>query len=213
MAKTVNDMDARQLNQVSNDADDTFTDAGASAVRPIEYLFGSADVAPAPTVAVERDIRYERGSTVYAIDGPVGTLQQMVIDEDVAEVKALVIRMAAKNESVLMPPELVDKCVGKTLLLNVTKEQFAKGASRSPRFDHKMFTAADAKMVAAVIPLAFRGNKQRSVVSISRDAMQTSEVLEPSPLPQAAPAGRFSWKRFNRLSWRRARPELNLGTP
>ena len=192
-------MDARQPNLETMIEQEAFSGAIPPPVRPIEYLFGSADVVPSATPdSVRPDISYERGSTVYALDGPVGTLRQVVIDEDVAELKALVIRMTAKNESVLMPPELIDKCVGNTLLLNVTKEQFLMGASRSPRFDSRMFTGADAKTVAAVIPLAFRGNKQRSLVSISGDVAQTSEVLEPSSMPQLTPARR-SWKtRFGR---------------
>ena len=204
MYKLTSDMDARQPNPSSVDEGVVVSIVNAPGVRPIEYLFGSANDVPEVTEVTldspESDIRYVRGSIVYALDGPVGTLRQVVIDEDVAEVRALVIRMAAKDESVLMPPELVDKCVGKTLLLNVTKEQFAKGASRSPRFDAQMFTRANAKTVSAVIPLAFRGNKQRSLVSISPTAVQTSEVLEPAALPQTSPTSRRGWQRFGRSS-------------
>jgi len=199
MYELASDMDAGQPNPSSVDEDVVVPIVNAPSARPIEYLFGSANDVPELTLdSPEPDIRYVRGSIVYALDGPVGTLRQVVIDEDVAEVRALVIRMAAKDESVLMPPELVDKCVGKTLLLNVTKEQFAKGASRSPRFDAQMFTRANAKTVSAVIPLAFRGNKQRSLVSISPTAVQTSEVLEPAPLPQTSPTSRRWWQRFGR---------------
>src|SRR5215210_3759289 len=142
-------------------------DIVSEAPAPVEQLYGELDPPPAAHADSPRpDIRYERDSTVYALDGPVGTLKQVVIDEDVAEVKALVVRMTAKNESVLVPPDLVDKSVGTALLLNVTKEQFMLGASRSPRFEARMFTGADTKTVAKVIPLAFRGNKQRSLVSI-----------------------------------------------
>jgi hypothetical protein len=121
-----------------------------------------------------------------------------VIDEDVAEVKALVVRMTTKNESVLMPPDLVDKSVGTALLLNVTKDQFLLGASRSPRFEARMFTGADVKTVVKVIPVAFRGNKQRSLVSVAGDVVQTSEVLEPSGLRQSTSPRRSWWKRFGR---------------
>jgi hypothetical protein len=106
--------------------------------------------------------------------------------------------MAAKNESVLMPPDLVHKSVGTALLLNVTKDQFLLGASRSPRFEARMFTGADAKTVAKVIPLAFRGNKQRSMVSIAGDVVQTSEFLEPSGPRQPESTRRSWWKRFSR---------------
>ncbi len=172
-------------------------DAIPATLAPVEHLFGAPDAVPVVEPDSPRhDIHYERGSTVYALDGPVGTLRQIVIDEDVAEVKALVVRMAAKNESVLMPPDLVDKSVGTALLLNVTKDQFLLGASRSPRFEARMFTGADAKTVAKVIPLAFRGNKQRSVVSIAGDVVQTSEFLEPSGPSHPTPARRSWWKRF-----------------
>jgi hypothetical protein len=169
------------------------------AAASVEELVGELDPSPAAHADSPRpDIRYERGSTVYALDGPVGTLKQVVIDEDVAEVKALVVRMTTKNESVLMPPDLVDKSVGTALLLNVTKDQFMLGASRSPRFEARMFTGADAKTVAKVIPLAFRGNKHRSLVSISGDVVQTSELLELPSLPRPESARRPWWKRFRR---------------
>jgi hypothetical protein len=174
-------------------------DAIPAAPAPVDRLFEAGDSRPAAESDAHRpDVRYERGSTVYALDGPVGTLKQVVIDEDVAEVKALVVRMTAKNELVLMPPDLVDKSVGTALLLNVTKDQFLMGASRSPRFEARMFTGADVKTVAKVIPLAFRGNKQRSLVSIIGDVVQTSELLEPSRLPRLESTRRSWWKRFSR---------------
>jgi hypothetical protein len=174
-------------------------DAVPEELAPVEQQFEEPEPSPATQLDSPRpEIRYERGSTVYALDGPVGTLKQVVIDEDVTEVKALVVRMTAKNESVLMPPDLVDKSVGTALLLNVTKDQFLLGASRSPRFEARMFTGADAKTVAKVIPLAFRGHKQRSLVSITGDVVQTSAYLEPSSPTRPESTRRSWWKRFSR---------------
>jgi hypothetical protein len=191
----VSEMHALRSTMNILDEDDIVPGAPA----PVEHLFEVTE----PLAAVDQgsprhDIRYERGSTIYALDGPVGTLQQVVIDEDVAEVKALVVRMTTKNESVLMPPDLVDKSVGTALLLNVTKDQFLMGASRSPRFEARMFTGADVKTVVKVIPVAFRGNKQRSLVSIAGDVVQTSEFLEPSGQRQPTSPRRSWWKRFGR---------------
>lgn len=170
-----------------------------SPIRPIDYLFARADDAPVTPLAVaDRAIRYERGSIVCAIDGPVGTLRQVVIEEDAAEVKALVIRMSGTDESVLAPPELVDTCVGRSILLNVTREQFARGASRSPRFDPRMFTRADPGTVSTMIPIAFRGDKQRSIVEISNDALQTGAVLADAATLQDPPTVRPWWKRLVR---------------
>ena len=143
-------------------------------------------------------IRYERGTLVSAIDGPVGTLRQVIVDEDKGEVKALVVRMAEKNESVLMPPDLVDKGVGSALLLNVTKAQFTAGASRSPRFDTQMFTAANTGQVANVIPLLPRSDARRSVVDVSSEHVETSNVLPASSGRESSSVKPRWWTRFGR---------------
>jgi hypothetical protein len=143
-------------------------------------------------------VSYKRGSRVYATDGPVGTLRQVVIDEDMGEVKALVVRLTTKNESVLVPPDLVDKCINGALQLNVTKAQFSAGATRSPRFNRRMFTGADSRQVARAIPLVFRGDWRRSVVRLSRDTVETSDTLEVKPDPQPAGPRRPRWMPFKR---------------
>lgn len=183
-------MNARRMAAVAEE------DAGVVEVTPrvtsIESLFGSGKGATAPEDAGEA-VRYERGALIYAVDGPVGTLKHLVIDEEMAEVKALVVRMTAKNESVLVPPDLVDRSAGGALLLNVTREQFAKGASRSPRFETRMFTRASAEMVGKVIPVVFRGDARRSVASISRNHVETAASRDAFP---AALGERRSWKRL-----------------
>jgi sporulation protein YlmC with PRC-barrel domain len=143
-------------------------------------------------------IRYERGSRVVATDGLVGTLRQVVIDEDQGEIKALVIRANATKELVLVPPDLVDKSVGDTLLLQVTREQFHAGASRSPRFNRRMFTAADCRNVARRIPLVFQGDRQRSLVRLSQNSVETSDRLERSSPPKPAGSLRPRWRLFAR---------------
>lgn len=141
-------------------------------------------------------VRYERGSRVYATDGAIGTLRQVVIDEEMAEVKALVVRADERNESVLVPPDLVESGDGDALHLTVTRQQFARGASRSPRFDPRMFTAADVKRVAGMLPLLFQGDPRRSVVDLSADVVETSDSRAPI---RHAPAERPPvWKRFRR---------------
>lgn len=152
------------------------------------------DEAPEPSHGV---VRYERGSRVYARDGAVGTLRQVVIDEDLGEVKALVVHTDDRHESVLVPPDLIESGDGDAIHLTVTRQQFARGASRSPRFDPRMFTAADVKRVAGMIPLLFQGDPRRSVVDLSADFVETSDSRASI---RHAPAERApAWKRF----WRR----------
>lgn len=169
-------------------------DAGAAEatprVAPIEYLFGPGEEAPADAGEA---IRYERGALIYAVDGPIGTLKHLVIDEEMAEVKALVVRVTARNESVLVPPDLVDRSAGGALLLTVTQEQFARGASRSPRFETRMFTRASAETVGKIIPMVFRGDARRSVAAISRNHVETAASCDALP---PAPNERRPWKRL-----------------
>jgi hypothetical protein len=193
-------MEMRRLGVELTDEDQALPHDVAPVAPPIAYLFGAAEPEDA-TDSGQSEIRYERGSTVYALDGPVGSLRQVVIDEGEAEVKALVVREATKGESVLVPPDLVDKSVGTALFLNVNKEQFLRGAARSPRFDARMFTAADAKSVARMIPGAFRGNKQRSVVNLTRSCLVTSEVLDrPGQSSPAARQSKWASRPWNRSS-------------
>ena len=151
---------------------------------------------PAPAVEPlgeggRQTIRYERGSAVYATDGMVGTLRQVVVDEDAGDVQALVVRMAAKNESVLVPPDLVARNVASSLLLNVTREQFVAGAGRSPRFAPRMFTAADRRRLLEATSLLARGDVRRSLVSLSADRVETSDAVIPAA-PSSPRRGRLT---------------------
>lgn len=178
----------------------TSADEGAGPnLAPIDFLFGAKEAAPAPAREVTPAvIRYQRRAPVYALDGPVGVLRQIVLDEDRAEVRALVVQMTTTKELVLAPPELVDKSVGGALLLNVTREQFSKGAARSPRFEHGMFTRARLETVSKAIPLMFRGDLRRSVVGISQDQVETTDSIErANPLPEME-ARRPWWKMLSR---------------
>lgn len=143
-------------------------------------------------------IRYERGSRVFATDGPVGILRQVVIDEDLGEVKALVIREDTRKELVLVPPDLVDSSAEGALLLQVTREQFHAGASRSPRFNRRMFAAADSRRVMSTIPFVFQGDARRSLVRLFRNAVETGASLDTAPRPQARPAPQPRWTLFRR---------------
>jgi hypothetical protein len=178
--------------------EETMVSQGTAALRllgptPERSSIGEEEASPAPP-----GVQYERGALISAIDGPVGTLRQIVVDEDQGEVKALVVRMAEKKESVLVPPDLVEKGVGSALLLNVTKAQFAAGASRSPRFDARMFTAANPNQVANVIPLLPRSDTRRSVVGISGERVETGKALPASSGGESSTGKPGWWTRFRR---------------
>ena len=177
------------------------TTGDAPLIRPLTPLTEATFAAPSEEAAgPAQQICYERGGVLQAIDGPVGTLRQVVIDEEAAEVKALVVRLTSKKESVLVPPDLIAASLGSTLLLNVTTEQFMVGARRSPRMEPRMFTRADLKRAAHAIPAAFRGDRQRSLVRLGKNAVATSDHLAPTPTPAAPRPGRSLPALFRRQS-------------
>jgi hypothetical protein len=190
-------MHAMRWSLTSNGDEDSPRDERGEELAPVQYLFGPPEPEDLAMLSEPRQVvRYQQGTPVYATDGLVGTLRQVVIDEETAEVKALVVRLATRKESVLAPPDLVDHSEADALLLNVTRERFAKGASRSPRFEPKMFAAADLARASGVIPHVFQGDARRSLVRVSRDHVETGASLQPPP---AATAHRQSWwHRFGR---------------
>jgi hypothetical protein len=132
-------------------------------------------------------VRYERGSRVYATDGPVGVLRQLVVEPATGEIKALVIRLDGKRESVLTPPDLVDRSAGTALFLTITGEQFALGASRTPRFDRRQFTKANLRALKQAMRLPPAGEWRRCIGWIGRDAVQTRPAPEPAAPIAALP--------------------------
>ena len=97
------------------------------------------------------------------------------------------------------------------ILLATSKAQFAAGASRSPRFDARMFTAANTDQVANVIPILPRSDARRSVVGISSERVETGNVLPTPSGPESSSVKPEWWRRFGRGADRR--PSTVLATP
>ncbi len=137
---------------------------------------GPADTA-APASEVGGPVRYERGSRVYAIDGPVGTLRQVVVDEEQGEVTMLVIQPADGPEPAIVPVDLVRGSAGDALLLDVTQEQFALGAARAPRYERRHFPAANLKRLARIAAGGFGSDRLRAISRAERDAVVTGPIV------------------------------------
>lgn len=148
---------------------DVATDPAGDAALPV----------PPPRPAPDDDrIRYLRGAPVLATDGEVGTLRQVVVDEDETAVRALVVRRDDTGVSVLVPPDLVTGSSDDALLLGVDREQFHSGAEHAPRHDPRMFVAADLRRITRLIPLVFAGDRRRSLVKVSAKAAETADTLD-----------------------------------
>jgi hypothetical protein len=112
---------------------------------------GTAAEAQAASIPAElllrrdHNIRYERNGTVYATDGRVGVLKQVVVDETSNEVAELIIKVDGSDRVVLLPPDLVDKTAGSAVFVTVNRVQFAERAAAAPLFERKEFAKVDAK--------------------------------------------------------------------
>ena len=107
-------------------------ESGAMAHPVLAPLAGESD----------RTFRYERGGGVYAMDGKIGTLRQVVVDEAAGVVLSLVIDIDRTNVSILMPPEAVARTAGSAIYLLGTRQQFSEWAPTAHRHNPKSVTKA-----------------------------------------------------------------------
>lgn len=96
----------------------------------------------ASVLGESRAFRYERGGGVYAMDGKIGSLRQVLVDEAAGVVLALVIDIDRSNVSILMPPEAVAKTAGSAVYLTGTCQQFIDWVPTAYRHNPKSVTRA-----------------------------------------------------------------------
>ncbi len=123
-----------------------------------------------------RPFRYERGGSVYATDGLIGTVRQVVVDETSGEITALVVALAGTTRSILVPLDLVDKTAGTAVFLTIATAQFMAGAVHAPQYDKHRFTAANAKTLVRKANGGLRGDARRLVGRVGRHFVETRAV-------------------------------------
>lgn len=137
----------------------------------------------------EQGLRFERGGSVYATDGRVGVLRQVVVDEHVGEVTALVVDVDKSELTVLVPPQAVAKTGGAAVYLSGSRQQFAAWMEHAPRVVENQVAKANLKTLlrerhgTAHDPI-------RSVARAGRDFIETGSpsIRRPAPQLVAAPA-------------------------
>jgi hypothetical protein len=110
---------------------------------------GSVDEAQSipPELLLRRDssVRYERGGAVYATDGKVGSLKQVVVDESSCEVVDLVVAVDGAERYIVLSPDFVDKTAGSAIFLTVNRTQFSERSSSAPEYVKAHFAGVDLK--------------------------------------------------------------------
>ncbi len=155
----------------------------------------SAEIAPttaeSATVGEPFALRYERGGRVFATDGPVGTLRNVVVDGAGAEVTALVVRMDGTNDAVLVPPGLVVRGTGSALFLSVDRRTFAGCARQAVRFAPAAYARVDPR---ALLRNAAGVLGRWTVAAVDRNAVDlrpaaAATVARQSEAKQNTPVG------------------------
>ena len=147
-----------------------------------------------PELLLRRDpsVRYERGGAVYATDGKVGTLRQVVVDESSCEVVDLVVAVDGGDKMILLSPDFVDKTAGSAVFLTVSRTQVTERSGSTPDYVQSDFAAVDFKgLLSRKTGHAFP-RPRRTVNNAGNDFIETPTVsplerLERTPPTEHAP--------------------------
>ena len=125
-------------------------------------------------------LRYERGGIVYALDGRIGTLRQVVVDDRAGVVTSLVVQTEKRKELILLPPGAVLKTGGSAVFLNGTVSQFEAWLVQAPRFDPRRAGKVDLKSLLR--PRSDPAvDARRAVVAAGRDYLETGSTESVKP--------------------------------
>ncbi|MFM9107237.1 MAG: hypothetical protein ACKOWF_11140 [Chloroflexota bacterium] len=140
----------------------------------------------------------ERNARVFASDGPVGVLRQLVVDESSGEISLLVIAPEDGSPPILVPAGLLQRSAGSALFLSVSRSQFARAAARAARFDKAGFQPANFKRAiraggraaATALPMLRTACRDAATASLpDADTPPLSQGAAALPPVAAHPAG------------------------
>ncbi len=135
-----------------------------------------AAIPPELLLRRDRSIRYERGGAVYATDGRIGYLRQVVVDETAVEVVALVVEVERSGERVFVSPDLVDKTAGAAVFLMVDQAGFAAHVAGAPPYRPDRLAKARLKALRGADSALDRPRPRRAITKAERDAVVTPVI-------------------------------------
>lgn len=119
-----------------------------------------------PRLRQQRDdtVRYAKGGPVYATDGMVGQLRNVVVDETGGEVMAIVISLRSE-QNVVIPVDIVDHTAGDAIFLTEPRVSFNQRVEAAPVYERRAFSRANLKRLLAA---ASQQNGRRSRATVAR---------------------------------------------
>jgi hypothetical protein len=97
------------------------------------------------TSRVSTGLRFERDGIVFASNGRVGLLRQVIVDDRRGEIHSLVVEVDRTGERILIPHQGVERTRGSAVFLCTDKQQFETWLPTAPRFSPSAISRANVK--------------------------------------------------------------------
>ena len=124
----------------------------------------------------EQSLRFQRNGIIYASDGRVAVLKQVVVEQDAGEVAELVVTVEATGQAIILPAALVEKTGGSAVFLRVNRAQFAEWAGGAPAYEKRRFKKARLRRLRKNGKRAAEQNRRQAVAQIGPDFITTPIV-------------------------------------
>lgn len=83
--------------------------------------------------------RIERGATALGTDGPLGTVEQIVVDRETGELRALIVRTGDGGSEFELPAEHVQSATGDQVYLNIGRTDMAARPELATPYDPSQY--------------------------------------------------------------------------
>ncbi|HEV2106666.1 MAG TPA: PRC-barrel domain-containing protein [Thermomicrobiales bacterium] len=117
-------------------------------------------------------VRYTRGGPVYATDGLVGHIRNVVVEEAAGTVAELIVNLR-DGRDVVLPLDFVDHTAGSALFLAASRLQFGEVVARAPEFTKRGFLKANLKKLLTASSGLEHKEPRRAVSRIGEDFVET----------------------------------------
>lgn len=144
--------------------------------------------------------RIERGAQAEATDGPIGSVEQIVVDRDTGELRALVVRAADGSSEFELPASSIQRATGDHVYLDVSRQELARNPSLAQPYDPTQYVPVYEGPIAQPAATRIAHDTDRPVVTnVETDAAQVvapAILAEPavSPAPQRATSAAASMR-------------------
>ncbi len=127
----------------------------------------------------------QRGAQAEATDGLVGTVEQIVVDRNTGELRALVIRSADGRSEFELPAEHVRRFTGDHVYLGLSKEQIANNPRLTQPYDPNQYIPVyEGQMEPAPAAANIAHETGRPIVTdVETDSAQVVAPVSPEPEP------------------------------